>query len=305
MRIGVVGTGGLGGYFGGRLARAGADVHFVARGAHLAALRSDGLRVRSVRGDFELPVNATDDPAEIGACDVVLVCVKSFDTEAAAASLPPLLHDRTGVLTLQNGVDNEEKLAAAIGEERVLGGAAYILASISEPGVIRDAGGPASIIFGELDGSRSERAERLLGWFDRAEIPARLESDIRAQLWDKFAFICALAGMTAGSRRPIGDIRARPESWAMLRRVVEEVVALAEAEGVHLADDTVDRHCGFAEQLEPGGTSSLYHDVVHGKRLELEALHGFVVRRARRHSLAVPACEAVYALLEPSAEGDG
>ena len=150
MRIGVVGTGGLGGYFGGRLARAGADVHFVARGAHLAALRSDGLRVRSVRGDFELPVNATDDPAEIGACDVVLVCVKSFDTEAAAASLPPLLHDRTGVLTLQNGVDNEEKLAAAIGEERVLGGAAYILASISEPGVIRDAGGPGGCAVGRL-----------------------------------------------------------------------------------------------------------------------------------------------------------
>jgi 2-dehydropantoate 2-reductase len=305
VRIGVVGAGGLGGYFGGRLARTGAEVHFVARGAHLAALRRGGLRVRSVRGDFEVAVSASDDPAEIGACDVVLFCVKSFDTETAAAALPPLLHDRTGVLTLQNGVDNVEKLAAAIGGERVLAGAAYILASIAEPGVIQDVGGPGSIVFGELDGSRSERAERLLRWFERAEIPARLDADIQAQLWDKLSFICALAGMTAASRRPIGDIRARPEPWAMFRRIVEEVVALAGAEGVPLAADTVDRHCGFAERLEPGATSSLYHDLVHGKRLELEALHGFVVRRARRHALAVPACEAVYALLEPSVDGDG
>jgi 2-dehydropantoate 2-reductase len=209
------------------------------------------------------------------------------------------------VLSLQNGVDNEEKLADAIGEERVLAGAAYILASIAKPGVIQDVGGPASIVFGELDGSRSDRAGQLLDWFERAGIRARLDLDIRAQLWDKLSFICALAGMTAASRKPIGDIRARPESWAMFRRIVEEVVALAGAEGVHLAADTVDRHCEFAEQLQPDGTSSLYHDLVRGKRLELEALHGFVVRRARRHALAVPACEAVYALLEPSEDGDG
>src|SRR5262249_19749247 len=195
MRIGVVGAGGIGGYFGGRLARAGADVHFVARGDHLAALRRRGLRVRSIRGDFELPVHATDDPAEIGACDIVFFCVKSFDTEEAAARLPPLLHDRTGVLSLQNGVDNEEKVADAIGEERVLAGAAYILASIAEPGVIQDVGGPASIVFGELDGSRSDRAGQLLDWFERAGIRARLDLDIRAQLWDKLSFICALAGM--------------------------------------------------------------------------------------------------------------
>jgi 2-dehydropantoate 2-reductase len=299
VRIAVVGTGGVGAYFGGRLARAGADVHFVARGEHLAALRERGLRVRSIRGDFELPVDATEDPTEIGPCDFVLFCVKSFDTEIAAAALPSLLTSETGVLSLQNGVDNEEKLAAAIGENQVMGGAAYILASIVEPGVIEHVAGPGSIAFGELDGTHSERAETLLEWCGRADIPAKLDSNVRARLWDKFAFICAQAGMTAATRLPIGEIRANPESWAMFRRISEEVVALADAEGVSLAPDTVERHVAFAEGLEPEGTSSLYHDLVHGRRLELEALHGLVVSRARKHGLAVPASEAVYALLAP------
>ncbi len=189
MRLAVVGTGGVGAYFGGRLARAGADVHFVARGEHLAALRERGLRVRSIRGDFELPVDATDDPAEIGPCDLVLFCVKSFDTETAAAALPSLLRSETGVLSLQNGVDNEEKLGTAIGQNRVLGGAAYILVWIAEPGVIEHVAGPGSIAFGELDGTHSERAELLLEWCGRADIPAKLDSNVRARLWDKFSFI--------------------------------------------------------------------------------------------------------------------
>ena len=303
MRLAVVGTGGVGAYIGGRLARAGADVHFLARGEHLAALRERGLRVRSILGDFALPVDATDDSTEIGPCDLVLFCVKSFDTETAAAALPSLLGRDTGVLSLQNGVDNEEKLAAAIGENRVMAGAAYLLASIAEPGVVEHVGGPGSIAFGELDGTRSERAELLLEWCGRAEIPARLDSNVQARLWDKLAFICAQAGMTAATRLPIGEIRKHPESWAMFRRISEEVVALAAAEGVRLAPDTVDRHVAFAQGLEPEGTSSLHHDLVHGKRLELEALHGFVVRRARKHGLAVPACDAIYAVLVPWAEG--
>jgi len=302
MRFAVVGAGAIGCYFGGRLAQAGANVTFLARGATLTALRERGLQVRSLRGDFELPVAADDDPNAIGPCDVVLFCVKSFDTEAAAASLPPLLHRETGVLSLQNGVDNEEKLARAIGEERVLAGAAYILAAVVQPGVIEDRGGPGSILFGELDGTRSARAERLLDWFRRAQVAAEIDPGIRATLWDKFSFICGMAGMTAATRLPIGAIRATPASWAMFRRIVSEVVALAEAEGVHLPADSVERHAAFAQRLEADGTTSLYHDLVHGKPLELDALHGFVVRRAARHDLAVPACEAVYALLAPWAE---
>ena len=181
-------------------------------------------------------------------------------------------------------------------------GAAYIFAAGVAPGIVEDSGGPGSIVFGELDGARTERAERLLEWFRRAEVAAEIDPDIRATLWDKLAFICAQAGMTAASRLPIGPIRENEASWTMFRRIVSEVVALAEAEGVRLAADTLERHANFAQRLEADGTSSLYHDLVHGRRLELDALHGFVVRRAQRHGLPVPACEAVNALLSPWAE---
>lgn len=302
MRIAVLGAGGVGGYFGGRLARAGADVHLIARGDHLRALREHGLRVHSVRGDFEVSLPATDATVEIGPCDVVLFCVKSYDTEAAADRLPPLLHEKTAVISLQNGIDNEETIAAAVGSGHVVGGAAFIFASVAEPGVIVDAGGPGSIVFGELDGKRSERGERFLALCEDAEIPAELVPDIRARLWDKFAFICAQAGMTACTRLPIGEIRATPETWEMFRRIVGEVAELAAAEEIHLSDDEVDRITSFAQALEPTGFSSLYHDLVEGRPLELEALHGFVVRRSRQHGLQTPMTEAVYALLRPHAK---
>ena len=167
-RIAVYGAGGVGGYFGARLARAGAEVHFIARGAHLHALREHGLRVRSVKGDFQVQAQVTDDPADIGPCQFVLFCVKTFDTDAAAARLGPLVRDGTAVVSLQNGVENEEKLARAVGEDHVMGGAAFIFAEIAEPGVIVHGGGPASITFGELDGRTSQRARRLLAWCEQA-----------------------------------------------------------------------------------------------------------------------------------------
>src|SRR5215469_9929658 len=168
MRIAVYGAGGVGGYFGGRLAQAGAEVHFIARGAHLQALRENGLRVRSPKGDFQLHASATDDPADIGLCDFVLFCVKTFDTDAAAARLGPLVREGTAVVSLQNGVENEEKLARAVGEDHVMGGAAFIFAGIAAPGVIVHTGGPASLTFGELDGRASERAKRLLACCEKA-----------------------------------------------------------------------------------------------------------------------------------------
>src|SRR5262252_9080853 len=174
MRIAVYGAGGVGGYFGGRLAQAGAQVHFIARGAHLQALRERGLKVRSVKGDFEVRAPATDDPADVGPCDFVLFCVKTFDTEAAAARLGPLVGEGTAVVSLQNGVENEEQLARAVGEDHVMGGAAFIFAEIAEPGVIAHTGGPTSITCGELDGRASERAKRLLASCDQAGFEAEL-----------------------------------------------------------------------------------------------------------------------------------
>lgn len=299
MKVVVYGTGGVGGYFGGRLAQAGADVHLIARGAHLETLRAEGLRVRSPKGDFEVRLPATDDPSEPGTSDVVLFCVKSFDTEAAAAHLTPLIREETAVLSLQNGIDNEDKLSGVVGAGHVMGGAAYIFATIESPGHVVHSGGPASIVFGELDGSRSNRATRLLELCAKAGIEAKLSEDIHSVLWDKFAFICAVAGMTASVRLPIGDIRSVAESWGTFRSILEEVCEVAAAEGVKLPQGTVDRHVSFAEGLDPGSFSSLHHDMTHGNRMELEALHGTLVRLAGTRGIPAPVSGVVYAILKP------
>jgi 2-dehydropantoate 2-reductase len=299
MRIAVYGAGGVGGYFGGRLAQAGADVQFIARGAHLRALREHGLRVRSVKGDFALQVPASDDPAGIGPCDYVLFCVKAFDTEAAAARLEPLLGDDTAVMSLQNGVDNEEKLARAIGDRHVMGGAAYIFAGIGEPGVIVHTGGPTRIVFGELDGRVSERAQRLLAACQQAGFGAELSRSIKTVLWAKLAFICAQAGMTAAVRLPIGEIRTVDSTWSAFQRLVAEVAAVAAADGTPVPQSAQEQALQIAQGLEPGGFSSLHDDLVAGRPMELDALHGFVVRRAEAHGVPVPMSEAVFAILAP------
>ncbi|MDG5818171.1 2-dehydropantoate 2-reductase [Natronococcus sp. A-GB7] len=300
MKIAVYGAGGVGAYFGGRLARAGANVHLVARGTHLEALQRDGLRVDSVRGDFEVELPATDDPASIGVCDYVLFAVKSFDTIAAARELEPLLGEETAVISLQNGVDNEERLAEEIGADRVMGGVAYVFSTIAEPGVIEQTGGPASITFGELDGTRSERAERLLELCERADgMNAELSTTIRTALWEKAAFICAQAGMTAAVRLPLGEIRETPESWDAYRRIVEEACSVGRAAGVDLPDDAVSRWMAFAAELNDDSYSSLHYDMTREKPMELEALHGAVVRKGREHGVAVPTTETVYAILRP------
>jgi 2-dehydropantoate 2-reductase len=255
MRIAVYGAGGVGGYFGGRLAQAGAQVHFIDRGAHLQALREHGLRVQSVKGDFAVQVPATDDPADIGPCDYVLFCVKAFDTEPAAARLGPLVGDATAVMSLQNGVDNEDKLARAVGQNHVLGGAAFIFAGITEPGVIVHTGGPTSITFGELDGQVTERAKRLLDCCQQAGFAAELSTNIKTVLWAKLAFICAQAGMTAAVRLPIGEIRAVDVAWAAFQRLVAEVCAVAEADG-NPVPAAAQQALTLAQSVEPGSFSS-------------------------------------------------
>src|SRR5262249_15333554 len=264
-----------------------------------------GLRVRSVRGDFDVRVPATDDPAEIGPCDVVLFCVKSYDTLAAASHLAPMLGGSTGGVSLQNGVGNETAIAGLIGWPHVVGGASFIFATIAEPGVIEHTGGPSSLSFGEWDGTRSERVGALAAACTSAGIPAEVPDDIQIVLWSKYAFICAQAGMTATTRLPIGEIRSNEPASAMLRALVEEVVAVGRAEGVALPDGIVDFHLRSVMALPPEGRSSLYHDLVTGHRMELEALHGTLVRLADKHSIPVPATRAVYAILSPWAARHG
>jgi 2-dehydropantoate 2-reductase len=305
MRIAVFGAGGIGGYFGARFARAGADVSLLARGAHLAALRSRGLTVRSPRGDLHVTPQATDDPTVIGPVDVVMFSVKSYDTEAAAAQLGPLLRpsaaagDPTAVVSFQNGIDNEEKIAGAIGWEHVVGGVCYIFSGIAEPGVIEHVGGPANLIFGEFNGGPTSRIEQLHELCRAAGVDAEIAPDIRVALWSKYAFLCALAGMTAAVRLPIGEIRADPAGQAILRALLEEGRQLAAAEHVLLGDDYVDRQMDLIGRLEAGGLSSLHHDLVTGHRMELDALHGELVRRSERGGVEVPASRALYAILSP------
>ncbi|MGO9178533.1 MAG: 2-dehydropantoate 2-reductase [Candidatus Limnocylindrales bacterium] len=305
MRLAVVGVGGLGGYFGARLAQAQNDVRFLARGRHLEALRIRGLRVQSVFGDFALApaqVPAADDPHQIGPVDVVLFTVKSFDTEAAARLLPPLLRPDPAVISLQNGIDNEEKLGAEIGAEHVVGGAAYVFAELVEPGVVRHSGGPTRLVFGEFDGRPSARLEVFRAACLRAGFGAEIVADIRAALWTKYAFICAQAGTTAAVRQPIGVIRETPATWALFRRIVEETWRVGRAEGVRLPDDLVQRQLDLAARIEPANYSSLHDDLVAGRRMELDALLGELVRRGARAGVPTPAAETLYAVLRPWAD---
>jgi 2-dehydropantoate 2-reductase len=304
VRIAVVGAGGIGGLFGGRLARAGERVALVARGAHLAAIRAEGLRVRSPDGDFTVRPPATDAPAEvpalIGVPDLVLFCVKSYDTGTAAEALRPLLGPDTALLTLQNGVANVDVLAERLGRERVLGGLVYGFAVVERPGVVRHTQG-GRVVLGELDGVPRPRVGAFLAAAARAGIPAEASPDIRRALWEKYVMICALAGATAVTRRPVGEIRACPEARRLYRLLVEETAALAPAAGVSLPADTVARTVAALDAWQPDTYSSLYHDLVQGRRLELEALHGHAVRLGERHGVPTPTLFAVYAALRPAA----
>lgn len=303
MRICVFGTGGVGGYFGGLLARSGAEVTFIARGEHLRALQARGLILRTVRESFTIPVKATDEPRSAGPADLVLFCVKSYDTERAGRALPDMLAPAGAVLTLQNGIDNEEKLEAIVGKGRVLGGAAYIWSTITEPGVVTQTGGLCKIVFGELTDTSTERGRRILDACRRAGFPCEPTTSIRKVLWEKFLFICALGGMTAATRLTLGEILAHPETREMFRAIMTEIHALARVERVPLEGDVVSRMMALAEGLEKDGRSSLYHDLETGRRLELDALNGKVVELGRRHGVPTPMNFAITACLRPYAPG--
>jgi len=303
MRIAIVGAGGVGGYFGAKLARAGESVLMLARGAHLDAIRRHGLRVRSaVDGEFTAKADAVESFADQAPVDMALFCVKSFDTREAAEALRPVLGRDTGVVSLQNGVDNEEILDDVLGAGRALGGAAFVFSTIESPGVIAHTL-LGRIVFGELDGRVSERATRLRDALAAAGVPVELSTEVRRVLWEKYLLISAQAGTTALTRAPIGVIRQIPETWRLYRRIVEELAAVARAAGVTLPADVVETIIKNASALAPTAFSSLHHDLVHGRRLELEALHGHAVRLGERLGVPTPTVFAVYAALKPHAAG--
>ncbi len=303
MDILVMGSGGVGGYFGAKLARAGEAVTFVARGAHLDALRAHGVRVKSsAEGEFVVRAPATDAPGEAGPADLVLFCVKSYDTETTARALAPAVGSKTAILSLQNGVDNEEKIGAIVGPGHVLGGVAYVFAAIESPGVIVHALG-GRIVFGELDGSESTRAGRIREILDRAGIAVELSTQIQRVLWEKFIWIVALSGLTALTRCPVGVVRSVPETRKMFRLILEELVALAKATGIELAPEAAEAVMMVTDNLAPTAYSSLHYDLTHGRRLELEALQGHALRLGERLRVPTPMCFAVYAALKPYLNG--
>ena len=295
-----MGTGGLGGYYGGLLAQAGHRVTFIARGAHLEALRRQGgIRLSTVHGEIFGPGVATDVPGGDPPPDLALFMVKSYDTATAVDVLRPATARTTVFLSLQNGVDNEDILAQRLGAERVLGGLVYILSTIQSPGVVQQTGGPRTVTFGEWSGGMSERVRHLADVFKEAGMLVSVSDDIVREKWVKFCFICALGGMTALTQLPIGEIRSSPPTWEMFHQIVEEVVSVGRARGVRLGPEVVEAHLALAMRLEADGTSSLHYDLTHGKRLEIEALHGTVVRYGREAGVPTPACAAVYAALLP------
>ena len=299
MKIAVVGTGGVGGYFGGLLARAGEDVTFFARGTHLEAIRR-GLQVKSVHGDFAVsPAKGTDNLATIGPVDLALVCVKDFQLEGVLPALPVILGPETVVLPLLNGVRAGAKLAEVLGREQTMGGLCRVVSFVDEPGVIRQLSPFRSITFGKWDGRRSERAQRILKAMTAAEIDATLADDIEKEMWTKFVFITAYSGVGAVTRSPAGDLLACPETMAMLRAVVEEIVATGRAKGVALDEDIVEKTMAFFEGLPDDATASMQRDVQDGRFFELEALTGSLVRNGQLLDVPTPVNQFIYAALKP------
>jgi len=297
-RVAVFGAGAVGSYLGSRLAAAHADVHLIARGAHLQALREKGLTLITPDGITTIPVWATDDPATIGPVDIVLFCVKSYDTDDAVERLPPLIGPNTAVISIQNGIGNEAKIAAKIGEEHVLGAATYILAAIESPGVVRS--GRARIVLGELhEGPPTERVKSIVELARDAGIDASATHDARLAKWDKYVLLVAFSAVTAATQLTVGDIRASAAASGMLRAIMTEAWSVGRALGVPLANDLVDRAYKLVLAQNDDEGTSLRHDLLAGHRMELDALQGTLRRLGRETGIPTPWTDAAYAILEP------
>jgi 2-dehydropantoate 2-reductase len=303
MRIAIVGSGGLGGYFGGRLAAAGVDVVFLARGAHLEALRTGGLRIESPNGNLHLPlVSATDDASTVGAVDVVFFAVKLYDTESAIPLLPPLIGAETVVIPFQNGVESVETLSRAVHRQNLAAGTSYVQASIAKPGVIRHIA-LDRIIFGELDGSRTPRLERLLDVCRDAGISPTLTDRIEVEIWSKFVHLSVLSGMTSATRSPVGPLRDDPDIFAMWQAALVETIAVGRAKGIPLPRSLFDECVTLIKQWPIHAGSSMLQDLERRRRLELPWLSGAVVRMGRALEVETPIHRFITMVLKPHVNG--
>ncbi len=300
MRIVIFGTGGVGGYFGGRLAQAGEDVTFIARGEHLRAIRTNGLRVDSSSGDFVIqPAKATDDVSEVGAVDLVILGVKAWQVPEAARAIRPIVGPNTTVVPMQNGVEAIPQLVAELGSESVIGGLCRIVSFVVEPGHIRHAGFTPTIIIGELDNRQTDRIVRIAGVFKHAGLDTTIAPDIQVALWTKFLFIASFSGVGAMADAPAGVIRSDPKWRGYILSAMEEIYALAHARGVKLPPDSVAKVMAAVDGLPDDATSSMQRDIAAGKPSELDSQNGAVVRMAREAGVDVPIHALIYQTLKP------
>jgi len=300
LKIAIVGVGGVGGYFGGRLAEAGVETIFIARGKTLEVLRSRGLRVDSINGDFFVDdAYATDKPSEVGAVDAVIFATKAWQTPDAAEMAKPMIGTNTVAVPLQNGMDGPDQLTEAFGREHALGGLCGIVAYSVAPAHIRHAAIDPFVMFGELDNSRTERVERLREAFERARIKADIPQDIHRSMWSKFLFIAPMSAIGALTRVPVGVWRSIPETREIAVRALREMMAVAAARGVDVGGDAVERTLERYDGMAPDSTSSLQRDIMDGKPSELEAQAGAIVRMGREAGVQTPVCEMLYSLLLP------
>ena len=304
MRIAIMGAGGLGGAIGGKLARAGEDVSFIARGAHLEAIRSRGLTIKSPGvDDFTIKVLATDNPAEVGPVDLIVFGVKLYDLERAADQMRPMIGPATVVLPIQNGIDAAERIGQVVGPGAVIGCTALLNGRIDAPGVIFHLALPNTLTFGEVDGGTSPRIERIRATLEQAGFRAEVPRDIRVPIWEKFVLQVGGGGVMAVTRLTAGPIRTCPETRDLLRGVFEETAAVGRASGVSIPSDCVDRHMALMDQVPPTAQGSMLTDLLDGRRLELESLGGTVVRVGRDFRVPTPLNFAVYAALKPYVDG--
>jgi 2-dehydropantoate 2-reductase len=304
MKIAVVGAGGVGGTFGAALAQVGADVWFLARGAHLDAMRSNGLRIVSARGDTHLtPTQASDDPAAIGHADVVLFCVKLWDVESAGEHIRPLIGPGTAVIPLQNGIDASDRLIPILGAGAVMGGVAQVSATIEGPGVVRQTGTFMRLVFGELNGEHSARGEAFLALCRKAGFDADLSEQIRTELWLKFIVLATNSAITAATRLPFGKLRGDPDVMALFEAATKEVVAVGRVAGIALPEDAAQRNTNFVAGAPAAMMASMAHDLIRGGRIELPWLSGKVVALGRELGVPTPVHSTLYAVLKPFVDG--
>ena len=304
MKILIFGTGGVGGYFGGRLARAGQDVTFIARGEHLQAIRTTGLRVDSGDGDFVIdPARATDDVSEVGETDLVVLGVKAWQVPEAARAIKPIVGPNTTVLPLQNGVEAVPQLVEELGAQKVVGGLCRIVSFVVEPGHIRHAGFTPSIIIGELDNQRTDRIVNIEQVFKRAGLEITIAADIQVALWMKFLFIASFSGVGAMANAPAGVVRGDPKWRTQILKAMEEIYTLAHARGINLPPDSIDTVMRAVDALPEDATSSMQRDIAAGKPSELEAQNGAVVRMAHETGIAVPTHTMIYETLAADLRG--